>query len=80
MLRKYIIIAGQPVLFSHEMQHTDVIGKIAGIESAGYFIISKNKEGEELRVTCLGDSLSLAVGSRPEIDQKIIAGFLKMEQ
>ena len=77
---KYIIIKGYPVLFSSEMNHAFLADKAEDIEGAGFFTITKSKEKQKLEVVCLGESVSLSVRSRPEIDQKIIADFLKLEQ
>ena len=80
MIKKYIITNGQPILFSAEINHADMINKVSNIESAGFFIITNDGEKSTDNVVCMGKSISLAVHSRPEIDQKIIKEFLSKEE
>ncbi|MES2427560.1 MAG: hypothetical protein V4560_11335 [Bacteroidota bacterium] len=79
MLRKYVIIKGQPILFSTEIIHADVVSKVTDVESAGFFIITNGDKDKKINVMCLGESVSLAINSRPEIDEEIIKEFLTLK-
>lgn len=78
MINKYVIVKGHPVLFSNELIHAEVVRNIDGLDGAGFFIIIKDKQVSRLNVVCSGESTSLSVKSRPEIDQVIIADFLNI--
>ncbi|WP_316748772.1 hypothetical protein [Pedobacter gandavensis] len=80
MINKYVIVKGHPVLFSNELIHAEVVRNIEGLDGAGFFIIRKDHQVSKLNVVCLGESTSLCIKSRPEIDQVIIADFLNLEQ
>ena len=74
-LKKYIVINGSPVLFPCDLVHADVAGNhTEQVESAGFFLLLVTPEGA--RVICSGESDSLSVSSRPEIDQQLISIYL----
>lgn len=74
-LKKYIVIDGSPVLFPIDLIHADVAGNNYNrVQSAGFFLIWKSPEGPQ--VICSGESDSLCVPSRPEIDQQLITKYL----
>ncbi|WP_316839991.1 hypothetical protein [Pedobacter gandavensis] len=73
-LRKYIVVKGRPILFPTDLIHAEVAGKQNEVESAGFFVIIKDKKGK--RVVCIGESSSLSIASKPERDQKLIASYL----
>lgn len=76
-LRKYIVVNGSPILFPSDLIHAEVAGKLNEVESAGFFVIVKDKKGK--RVVCIGESSSLSISSKPEIDQKLIAHYLGID-
>lgn len=80
MVNKYVIVKGHPVLFSSELIHAEVVNNTGDLEGAGFFVIMRDAQTQKTKVICLGESTSLAVSSRPEIDQKIIGDFLKLEK
>ncbi|MBB6130745.1 hypothetical protein HDF22_004890 [Mucilaginibacter lappiensis] len=57
--------------------HSEMVSKTLKVDSAGFCFLIKNKRSGELKVICMGESTSLSVRSRPEIDQKIVSRFLK---
>lgn len=75
-IKKYIIINGSPILFPIEFIHADVAYEGAKVESAGFFTILKDRENQEIKVRCMGESTSLSVKSRPGIDEILIAKYL----
>ena len=76
-LKKYIVIDGNPILFPTDLIHSDVASCNSGrVESAGFFVIWHAAAGST--VICSGESDSLSVGSRPEIDQKLITAYLEL--
>ncbi|MBB2149045.1 hypothetical protein [Pedobacter gandavensis] len=77
LLRKYIVVKGSPILFPSDLIHAEVAGKDNEVESAGFFVIVKNKKGK--RVVCIGESSSLDIASKPERDQKLISEYLGFE-
>jgi hypothetical protein len=77
MFQKYIIVRGKPILFPTEILHADILGGLVKVDSAGFFAVL-NQYGEPV-IVCFGESVSLAVGSRPEIDAKIILEFLHLK-
>jgi hypothetical protein len=76
MIKKYVISNGFPVLFSTEFTHAHVADKIGTVESAGFFLIIYNKKKQPINIICMGESTSLHINSRPQIDAKIIRDFL----
>jgi hypothetical protein len=78
MMQKYIIINGQPILFPAEIIHADMVDNILSVESAGFFVIVKDGKNRIWEVVCMGESTSLAIHSRPELDQQIIKTFLRL--
>lgn len=72
---KYIIRAGGhglpcPVMFGDTENHNDIAYRLGGeIISAGFVDLGDNG------VQCYGESISLNIRSRPEIDSKIINVF-----
>lgn len=74
-LKKYLVIDGNPVLFPCELIHADVAGaNTQKVDSAGFFLIWKSHSGT--RIICSGESDSLSIASRPEIDQQLISKYL----
>lgn len=78
MIHKYVIIKGQPILFSAEIIHADIADKDLDIESAGFFVIVRDGKRRIWKVMCMGQSTSLGIHSRPVLDQKIIKTFLRL--
>jgi hypothetical protein len=78
MINKYVIIKGQPILFSDKIVHADVVKSVKDVESAG-FIITNNIPRQDMKIISLGASTSLAINSHPETDENIIRKFLTME-
>lgn len=78
-INKYIIINGSPVLFSPDFMHADIVCTNGNVESAGFFLIRKDESTENMKVICIGESTSLSISSRPEIDQKLIAKYLGLK-
>ncbi|RQO74850.1 hypothetical protein DBR43_05575 [Pedobacter sp. KBW06] len=76
-LRKYIVVKGNPILFPSELIHAEVAGKDNEVESAGFFVVVKEKGRK--RVICIGESTSLSISSKPETDQQLIANYLGLE-
>lgn len=73
--KKYIVIDGNPILFPNTLIHSDVAGSNHHrVESAGFFQIWNSPKGPI--VICSGESDSLSVSSRPEIDQVLISKCL----
>lgn len=79
-INKYIIINGKPVLFSPDIIHADMVCEKVKVDSAGFFLIWKNKGNQEIKVVCMGESTSLSVSSRPEMDQKLILDYLGLNK
>lgn len=79
-INKYIIINGTPVLFATDFIHSDMVCANGNVESAGFFLIRKDKATEKFKVICIGESTSLSVSSRPEIDQKLISNYLGLNK
>ena len=74
MKTKYIIIEYEaipmPVVFSELMTHADVAGKLGGkVHGAGFCY--RDDEGWH----CYGESVSLKVKSRGEVDAKVFDTF-----
>ena len=79
-INKYIIINGSPVLFTPDLIHADMAGANKNVESAGFFLITKDTETDRLKVICLGESTSLDICSRPEVDQQLISNYLGLNK
>lgn len=75
-INKYIIINGSPILFAPDFIHKDIVGANGNVESAGFFLLRKDEATAQLKVICIGESTSLSISSRPEIDQKLISNYL----
>lgn len=67
-----------PILFPTDLIHANVVGPNHNIDSAGFFLIIKEKTGP--RVLCMGESSSLSISSNPDIDQDLIANYLELEE
>jgi len=72
---KYIIVDSLapelPVVFTELFTHSDIARSIGGkVHSAGFCYIENN------RYVCYGESVSLKVKSRGEIDSKILNNLL----
>ena len=76
-LRKYIVVKGNPILFPSELIHAEVAGKQKEVDSAGFFVVVKEKGRK--RVICIGESTSLSISSKPETDQQLIANYLGLD-
>jgi len=75
IFKKYIIIAGSPVVFDSNLIHAEVAGENKKrVEAAGFVYLeySSNK----LEVICMGESSSLKIASRGEIDASLIQQLL----
>lgn len=78
-IKKYIIINGSPVLFPMEFIHADMVCSGAEVESAGFFVILNDTKRQQLKVKCMGESTSLSIKSRPEIDEILISKYLGLD-
>lgn len=76
VIQKYLIVKGSPVLFSSDFLHADMVSAAGEVESAGFFLLRKNKADKSLSVICIGESSSLSISSRPDVDQLLIANYL----
>ncbi|WP_157262942.1 hypothetical protein [Pedobacter steynii] len=76
-LRKYIVVKGNPILFPADLIHAEVAGKQNEVDSAGFFVVVKEKGRK--RVICIGESTSLSISSIPETDQRLIANYLGLD-
>jgi len=75
MIKKYIIVNATPIIFDARLTHADVGDSYkAGIESAGMFILLLREN--QLKIQCFGESLSLEIKSRPQVDSEILQQFL----
>ena len=84
MTFKYIIVTDRfgmelPILFSQSLAHADFKGAYTNIVSAGFGSINEIKKVDgmydiymEPQVTCWGQSVTLQMKSRKEIDADII--------
>ena len=71
---KYIISEGGiPVLFSCDLIHDEVLN--SGCVSAGFLVLRYDSVKALFVVRCFGESKSLKLKSRLEIDAKIIQDF-----
>lgn len=72
---KYIISEdGIPILFSCDIMHAEVLHK--GCLSAGFLVFWYDVATAVFVVRCHGESTSIGVKSKCEIDEKIIEDFL----
>lgn len=76
VIRKYLIVKGSPILFSLDFLHADMVSAAGEVESAGFFLLRKNKADKSLSVICIGESSSLSVPSRPDLDKQLIETYL----
>ena len=79
-INKYIIINGKPILFSHDIIHANMLSEQAKVDSAGFFLIRKDRKSQQVKVVCTGESTSLSVSSRPEMDEQIILDYLGLNK
>ena len=71
---KYIISEdGIPILFSCDIRHADVLQ--SGCLSAGFLVFRYDATKAIFLVRCFGESSSLKVKSKLEVDEKIIEDF-----
>jgi hypothetical protein len=71
---KYVISEdGIPILFSCDILHADVLQ--SGSKSAGFLILRYDVAKAVFLVKCFGESSSLKVKSKLEVDEKIIEDF-----
>jgi len=71
---KYIISEdGVPIFFGCDMKHEDVLNE--GFLSAGFLVLRYDSGKNIFLARCFGDSTSLKVKSKLEIDAKIIEDF-----
>lgn len=70
MKMKYVIIDDNlPVIFHSGLTHSDVARGLGEVTSAGFCDIYAGLDeggGEEVSVSCYGDSFSLKIKSKPE--------------
>lgn len=72
---KYVIIDGSAIVFSAAIQHKQMVGFAEICESAGFvsFSIGKDTDGyDTINATCYGESISLGIPSRGDIDSLIV--------
>lgn len=79
MIKKYVIIDGKPIIFPNEVIHSSVVPPVLVAESAGFFFILRGVSVDKPKVVCMGESTSLSISSRPQIDEKIIGQFLQLD-
>jgi len=75
---KYVIIEKngieQPLIFGECLNHADAVFGKDGIISAGFVQIYS--EDNQVKVCCFGESVSLKLKSRKEVDDAIIISHL----
>ena len=72
---KYVIVDGSAIVFSAAIQHKKMVGFAEICEGAGFvsFSVTKNEDGYDIiKPTCYGESISLGIKSRKDIDSMII--------
>lgn len=73
---KYIIIDGQPILFSEGIVHKDMAVGWRQVESAGFVtlisVCTKEEDDNYIKAVVHGESLSLGIKNRGDFDNKII--------
>ena len=72
---KYVIVDGNAIVFSAAIQHKSIVGYGQKVDGAGFvkFIAVKNQWGEnEVVAECYGESISLGIKSRPELDSRLV--------
>lgn len=73
--KKYIIVGGQPVIFASNLIHADVANQYKEqVDSAGFLILEHH--ADRVTVTCMGESSSLNISSKPHLDELLIEKFL----
>jgi len=72
---KYVIVDGSAIVFSAAIQHKSMVGYEQKADGAGFvrFITTKNQwGGTEVVAECYGESISLGIPSRPELDSQLV--------
>jgi hypothetical protein len=72
---KYVIVEGLGIIFSNAIQHKEMVGYNQKCEGAGFvnFTIKKDEYGDDIIIAnCYGESISLGIKSRGEIDSNIL--------
>ncbi len=72
---KYVIVEGSAIVFSAAIQHKDMVGYNQKCDGAGFvsFSMKKDEWGDEIiQAHCHGESISLGIKSREDIDSRII--------
>jgi len=76
---KYIIVESNglemPIVFASLLNHREVAGA-RKVVAAGFVSFSIDNGAPELNAECYGRSKSLNIGSRPDIDDKLIEQFI----
>lgn len=71
---KYVITeSGVPIFFSCDIRHADILKD--GTASAGFLVLRYDVSKAVFLARCFGESSSLKVKSKLEIDQRIIEDF-----
>lgn len=76
IIQKYLIVKDTPVLFSSSILHAYMVSAAGKVESAGFFVLHRSKADHSLKVICFGESSSLLISSRPDVDQQLISSYL----
>ena len=75
--RKYVItVFDAPVIFDKRIIHSELH---MDAKSAGFVRIWTDPKTGKVRVFCFGESTSMGVAAHPNIDEKILEGFLNNE-
>lgn len=72
---KYVIINGKAIVFSSAFQHSDMVKHGQKVDGAGFVIFDVGKDSFDDQIIiakAYGKSTSLGVGSRPDVDSRII--------
>lgn len=76
VIQKYLIVKETPILFSSSILHADMVSAAGKVESAGFFVLHISKVNHSVKVICFGESSSLLISSRLDLDQQIISNYL----
>jgi len=72
---KYVIVEGSAIVFSAAIQHKDMVRYNQRCDGAGFVSFSTKKDewgDEKIQANCYGESISLGIKSREDIDSQIV--------
>lgn len=74
-IAKYVIVEGCAIVFSAAIQHVKMVGYNQECSGAGFVTFSDGEDsfGDKIvNANCFGESISLGIKSRGEIDSAIV--------